>query len=72
MRKARIIFTPIEIEYNKLYGRYPDYDFYVLMERYGVEQAGLIRQQRIDKVWQIMQERHKKEQEKLLQECPFV
>lgn len=72
MRKARIIFTPIEQEYNKLYGRYPDYDFYILMEQYGAEQAGLIRQQRIDKVWQIMQERHQKEQAKLLQECPFV
>lgn len=71
MQNAKLIFSPLEQEYNRLYGRYPDYDYYELRNKCGAEIAMRVRQKRIDKAWNNMKEQERKRKEQLLAECPF-
>ena len=71
MQKAKLIFSPLEQEYNRLYGRYPDYDYYELRSKYGSAVAGQVRQERIDKAWNSMKQQEHKRIEQLRAECPF-
>lgn len=72
MRKAKLYISPMDREYLKLYGKLPDYDYEDLRVKYGSKVAQEVRQKRIDIVWQNMKAQHKKEQNALLAECPFI
>lgn len=75
MQKAHVYFSPIEEEYRKKYGMYPDYHYFKLCEIYDKDIAGYIRQQNIDKIYEEMKEKDKRAKEKeeymLTLECPF-
>lgn len=72
MKKALIYLSPIDREYLKEYGKLPDYDYTDLYKQYGSQKANEIVQKRANAVWKKMQENHKKENDKLLSECPFA
>lgn len=60
MKKARISFSPIEKEYNRRYGKFPDYDTTDMIDS-GVppDQAGKIVNDRMDAIWRDMLKAHK-------------
>ena len=64
MNKARITFSPIEHEYNRRHGKYPDYDCTDMIKS-GVppDQAGKIINDRMEIIWKDMQKAHKEETE---------
>lgn len=71
MKKAKIRLTPIDIEYQRLYGKYPDYDYESLVAQYGSDVGGVIRQERINHAWNNLKTQYKKMQDSLKAECPF-
>lgn len=75
-KKAALRFQPIDYEYQRMYGKMPDYDYTDRIK------AGQPREEvkalvygRMDKIWERMKEEHEKEiaeeQEALEKECPF-
>lgn len=64
MKKARLSFSPIEKEYNRRYGKFPDYDTTDMIDS-GVppDQAGKTVNDRMDAIWKDMQKAHKEETE---------
>lgn len=75
MKKARAFFTPIDQQYNKVYGHYPDYDYIAIARKQGAETANKTIQERVNKIWADMKQTHAEQERKtqlqLQQECPF-
>lgn len=60
MKKARVSFSPIEKEYNRRYGKFPDYDTTdMIVSGVASDQAGKIVNDRMSSIWKDMQKAHK-------------
>ncbi len=63
-QKARITFSPLEKEYNRRYGRFPDYDTTDMLQS-GIppDTVYAMVQKRMDAIWRDMLKAHKEETE---------
>lgn len=57
MQKARINFSPLERAYNRKYGRFPDYHYIALYNKYGGEIASQTVQKNMDEIYQEEKEK---------------
>lgn len=72
MKKARLIFSPLDYEYQKKYGIMPDFDYLNYRKTHTADEAGAYVQQRADSVWSEMKARHEQEMKRLESENPFL
>lgn len=72
MKKGKLFFTPVDHEYRRIYGKYPDYDYIEMWHKHGAEYANKTINDRITKITQDMRKKHQTEEQKLLKECPFI
>lgn len=75
-RKAVLRFTSIDYEYQKMYGKMPDYDYTDRLKAgQQQEEVSALVYGRMDRIWESMKAEHEKqlaeEQEALERECPF-
>ena len=72
MKKGKLFFTPIDHEYNRIYGKYPDYDYTDMYKKQGAEFANKTITERITKITQEMRKKRQNKEQELLKECPFI
>lgn len=73
---ARLTFSPLEYDYQRRYGKFPDYDFTDrLAAGEDLEDVSRLVNGRMDALWEECKERYKKEADekaaRLEAECPF-
>lgn len=72
MKKGKQFFTPVDHEYNRIYGKYPDYDYTEMWHKQGAEYANKTITERITKISKELRKKILTPEQKLRQECPFI